>query len=146
MPVPGSGDVQFDLGKGKLTVDEVTDPNGPPANVLDIDLGFDISGTVSLPNWLRGKGKVCVYAHELGGSVNKSIGCADVDFSNSPPGEPKAVRKDWKVIIPPDANPPVLPDPQPDGSQVYNLVAVFTFGGQQTDIAAFVDIGTYLIN
>ena len=35
------------------------------------------------------------------------------------------------------------PDPQPGSSQVYNVIAVFTFEDQLTDIGAFVDMGKY---
>jgi hypothetical protein len=40
-----------------------------------------------------------------------------------------------------------LSDPPPaPGSTVYSLTAVFTFDGVLSDIAAFVDMGTYMIN
>ena len=145
MPVPGSDQVQFELGKGRFSVDSVTDPNGNPRDVLDLDLGFVISGSVSLPNWLEGTGQVCVYAQEIGGPVNKSIGCDNsLKFTRPTPAEPELVTTPWKVTIPPDST--VLPDPQPRGSQVYNLVAVFVFDDQLTDIGSFVDMGKYLIN
>lgn len=145
MPVPGSDQVQFELGSGRFTVDSITDPNGNPRDVLDLDLGFMISGTVSLPNWLEGTGQVCVYAQEIGGPVNKSIGCdRSLKFTRPTPAEPKLVTYKWEVTIAKDST--VLPDPQPGASQVYNLVAVFVFDDQLTDIGSFVDMGKYLIN
>lgn len=144
MAVPGTNQVQFDTAGGQFSVDSITDPNGTPADVLDLDLGFVIRGTVTLPNWLEGTGQVCVYAQEIGGPVNKSIGCdTSLRFTRTP-GEPKTVTKPWTVTIPPNST--VLPDPQPGASQVYNLLAVFVFDDQLTDIGAFVDMGKYMIN
>ena len=145
MSVPSSGQVQFNLGSGRFTVDSITDPNHAPRDVLDIDLGFVIRGTVYLPNWLVGTGQVCVYAQEIGGPTNKSIGCdTSLKFTRAAPAEPKLLRHDWTVTIAPGSK--ILPDPQRGGSQVYNLVAVFVFDDQLTDIGAFVDMGKYLIN
>ena len=144
MPVPGTNPVQFDVANGKLTVDAVSDPNGPPSNVLDLDLGFDITGTVTMPNWMEGTGQICVYAQEIGGPINTSIGCTTVKFDRTAQAEPKLTTKPWKVSIAKDSQ--VLPDPQPGASQVYNLVAVFVFDDQLTDIGTFVDLGKYLIN
>ncbi len=144
MAVPGTNQVQFDTAGGQFSVDSITDPNGAPADVLDLDLGFVIRGTVTLPNWLEGTGQVCVYAQEIGGPVNKSIGCdASLRFTRTP-GEPKTVTKPWTVTITPNST--ILPDPQPGASQVYNLLAVFVFDDQLTDIGAFVDMGMYMIN
>jgi len=146
MPVPGTDPVQFDVANGSFTVDSITDPNGNPSNVLDLDLGFVISGEVILPNWLEGTGHVNVYAQEIGGPVNQSIGSNDnpLTFTRPVPAEPGPATYPWKVTIPPNSN--VLPDPQPGASQVYDLVAVFVFDDQLTDIGAFVDLGKYLIN
>src|SRR5512135_150765 len=137
MTVPGSGQVQFTTGSGTFSVASVTDPNGAPADVLDLDLGFTISGAVTLPNWLTGTGQVCVYAQEIGGPINTSIGCTSLTFTRpTPPAEPATKAYGWSVVIPSNSN--VLPDPQPGSSQVYNLVAVFVFEDQLTDIGAFV--------
>lgn len=145
MAVPGTNPVQFNTAGGVFSVDSITDPNGSPADVLDLDLGFVISGHVTLPNWLEGTGRVCVYAQEIGGSVNKSIGCdTSLKFTRPSPAEPKSMKYPWEVAIPPNST--VLPDPQPGSSQVYNLVAVFVFDDQLTDIGAFVDMGKYMIN
>jgi hypothetical protein len=67
MPVPGTSQVQFNTAGCKFTVESITDPNGAPANVLDLDLGFEIRGKVAMPNWLEGPGNVHVYAQEIGG-------------------------------------------------------------------------------
>jgi hypothetical protein len=145
MAAPGTNQVQFNTAGGQFSVDTITDPNGAPANVLDLDLGFEISGKVTLPNWLEGTGQVCVYAQEIGGPVNQSIGCDQLRFVRpAPPAEPSTTDYAWTVTIPPNSN--VLPDPQPGSSQVYNLVAVFVFEDQLTDIGAFVDMGKYMIN
>lgn len=144
MAVPGTNPVQFNTAGGTFSVDSITDPNGAPADVLDLDLGFVISGKVILPNWLEGTGSVCVFAQEIGGPVNKSIGCdTPLKFTRTV-AEPKNKTYPWKVTIPPNST--VLPDPQPGASQVYNLVAVFVFDDQLTDIGAFVDMGMFMIN
>jgi hypothetical protein len=141
MGVPGSNQVQFVPTGGTFTVDAVTDPGGAPANILDVDLGFEVSGTVTLPNFLKGKGQVCVYADELGGTIDQRLApCADLDITGKS-GEPGATSYPWKIAFPGT----VLPDPSP-GSQLYHLAAVFLFGDQLTDIASFVDMGMYLIN
>ena len=145
MAVPDSSLVQFNTASSSFYVDSITDPNGAPADVLDLDLGFVITGRVTMPNWLEGTGKICVYAHEIGGDVNKSIGCDKVEFKRPvPPQEPDNEKKRWKVTVPPNSK--VLPDPQPGASQVYELVAVFILDDQLTDIGAFVDMGKYMIN
>jgi hypothetical protein len=57
MTVPGSNPVQFVPNSGDFTVDSISDPGGAPSNILDVDLGFVVSGTVTLPNFLSGKAK-----------------------------------------------------------------------------------------
>jgi hypothetical protein len=102
-----------------------------------------VTGTVQLPNWLNGKGKVCIYADELGGQIDQRLDpCTEFDVV-ADPNEPAQKTYSWTVTFPP--NPLVLPDPSA-GSQLYRLAAVFTFGDQATDIASFVDMGMYLIN
>jgi hypothetical protein len=86
---------------------------------------------------------VCIYADELGGPIDQRLQpCAEFDITASP-GEPSPKTYNWTITFP--GNPPVLPDPSP-GSQLYRLAAVFTFGDQSTDVAAFVELGTYLVN
>ena len=143
MSVPGSNTIQLvPAGATAFTVDEVTDPNGDPANVLDVDLGFAVSGTIVLPNWMNGSGHVAIYADEVGGPIDREIGAVDVAIVATG-GEPGLTTYNWTVNFP--GSPPVLPDPS-TGSQLYHLAAIFTFGGQATDIASFVEMGPYLVN
>ena len=143
MSVPGSNPIQLvPAGPAEFTVDMVTDPGGAPANVLDVDLGFKVKGTVKLPNWMNGTGHVAIYADELGGHIDKRIGLTTFAITASV-GEPKLKTYNWEIDFP--GNPPVLPDPS-TGSQLYHLAAVFTFGDQSTDIASFVEMGPYLVN
>src|SRR5205085_4889033 len=85
MSVPATGDIQFvPPGAAKLTVLSVTDPNGSPGNVLDVDLGFTVSGTVTLPNWLAGTATVCIWADEQGGAIDKALSpCATITLTAS---------------------------------------------------------------
>lgn len=130
----------------QIVVETMTDPNGAPANVLDVDLGFSISGRIDFPNWLSGKGNISVYADELGGRFDAKILTKDIDITAGGP-EGSVKHYPWTVTypanLPPGGTP--LPDPSP-GSQVYRLAVVFTFNGQPTDIAGFVELGTFLIN
>lgn len=142
MTVPGSSQIQFvPAGAAEFFVDSVSDPGGAPANVLDVDLGFKVAGRVKLPNWLNGTGKVCIYADELGGPIDKRLDpCTDIIITASKE-EPKLKEYPWEITFAGN----VLPDPS-TGSQLYHLAAIFLFGDQATDIAAFVDMGLYLIN
>jgi hypothetical protein len=145
--------VIFTPATGTFSVTAITvgsSPGGPAVgDAIDLDLGFVVSGTVSLPSWLPGsgtaQGQVCVYADELGGPFNQSIGCTSVSFSSpSPTDPPGLVTVDWYVAV--TAASSGLQDPQQGASQLYRLAAVFTYGPQTTDIAAFADMGMYLIN
>ena len=142
MPVPVTGPIQFvPPGGVYLTVDTVTDPGGAPAEVLDVDLGFQVSGTVVLPNWLGGTATVCIWADEQGGKIDKALSpCATITLT---PGitEPNPIVYPWSISF--RGN--VLPDPS-KGSQIYHLLAKFMYEGQATDIAGFADMGLYLIN
>jgi len=102
-----------------------------------------------VPEWLPGggtaKGNVCLYADELGGPIDQSIGCVEVDFTgpavvHDPPG---MLTVDWSIPVAPGSG---IPDPQAGFSQLYHLAVVFTYGPQTTDIAAFADLGMYMIN
>lgn len=153
MALPSTTPVSFTPAQGQFEVDTITlgtSPGGSPAGgTIDLDPGFMVSGKVSLPAWLPGsgtaQGKVCLYAEELGGPVNTSIGCTDVNFTGptvttDPPG---MLTVPWQITVTPNSG---LPDPQPGASQLYHLAAVFTYGAQTTDIAAFIDVGQYVIN
>ena len=51
MPVPGSSQIQFpSIVQSDFAVDQVTDPNGAPGDVLDLDLGFTVTGHIDFPN------------------------------------------------------------------------------------------------
>lgn len=137
-----SGDIQFvPPGGAKLTVDSVTDPGGAPANVLDVDLGFTVSGTVTLPNWLPGTATVVIWADEQGGPIDKALSPIATITLTPTATEPKLKPYPWTIPF----GPKVLPDPS-DGSQIYHLLAKFMYEGQGTDIAGFADMGLYLIN
>jgi hypothetical protein len=142
MAVPVTGPIQFvPPGGVYLTVDSITDPGGAPAEVIDVDLGFTVSGTVVLPNWLAGSGTVCIYVDEQGGPIDEALSpCATITLvpTNTEPN-PKVYP--WTISFPGT----VLPDPSP-GSQIYRLLAKFMYENQATDIAGFVVIGDYLIN
>ena len=142
MPVPVKGPIQFvPPGGVYLTVDDITDPGGDPVEVIDVDLGFTVSGTVVLPNWLAGTGTVCIYADEQGGPIDMALDPCFTLTIVSEKAEPKAKVYPWKIDFPGT----VLPDPHP-GSQIYRLLAKFMYEDQATDIAGFVVMGDYLIN
>ena len=57
------------------------------------------------------------------------------------------MRMNTTTALPATSQPLSDPSPPPpSGSMVYNLVAVFTFNGVLSDIAAFVEMGTFMIN
>jgi hypothetical protein len=129
-------------------VDQVTDPNGAPANVLDLDQGFAVIGHLVFPNWLAGTGNVSIYADQRGGGYDQKILSTDITIVASGP-EPALTRYDWTATYPTDlpSSSVGLTDPSPDpGSQVYRLTAVFTYNGAVGDVGAFVDMGPYMIN
>jgi hypothetical protein len=73
MTLPVHGAIQFVPPGGTfMTVDSVTDPGGAPSDVIDVDLGFQVSGRVVLPNWLAGTATVTIYADEQGGPIDKA--------------------------------------------------------------------------
>lgn len=153
MALPSSNPVSFTPATGSFEVDTITigtsAGGAAVAGTIDLDLGFLVSGSVSIPEWLPGsgtsEGQVCVYADELGGPFNASIGCTPVDFTAPPvvTDPPGTLTVDWSISV---DNSSGLPDPQSGASQLYHLAAVFTYGPQTTDIAAFVDLGMYMIN
>jgi hypothetical protein len=153
MALPSSNPVSFPAVTGQFTVSSITigsTPGGTAVGAsIDLDLGFLVSGSVSVPDWLPGTGtatgQVCLFADELGGPFNGSIGCVNVNFSVSSPSDPsKLVAVDWQITV--TAASSGLQDPQTGAAQLYHLAAVFNYGSQLTDIAAFVDLGMYMIN
>lgn len=142
MTIPVTGPIQFMPPGGTfLTVDEVTDPNGDPADVIDVDQGFTVKGKVVLPNWLSGKGTVTVYADEQGGPIDRALQPSATITLTASNTEPNPKIYLWTISFAGN----VLPDPS-TGSQIYRLLAKFMYEGQATDIAGFVVIGDYLVN
>src|SRR5262249_21227508 len=132
-------------------VDQVTDPGGAPAQVIDLDQGFAVKGHIDFPNWLEGTGNVSIYADQRGGGYDQKILTTNVTITANPTDPSGVTRYDWTVTYPNDrpATSTPLSDPSPpppSGSMVYQLTAVFTFNGVLSDIAAFVDMGPYMIN
>jgi hypothetical protein len=145
MTVPSSSPVPFVPPSGTFYVDSVTDLNGAAlGNNIDIDQGFQVNGHVDLPNWLSGNGQVCIYADELGGPIDKQLGCIAVPIAPDPTDPPGTTSYPWTVPFP--GNTPVLPDPAPGESQFYRVAAVFTYGSQLTDIQSGVEMGMYMID
>lgn len=144
MPVllPETSSLKFPSATGDLTVLEIDDASGNPTSSLDAHELFTVKGKVTMPDWMKGSATVTVYATEKGGPINEAIGSRDLTIDATPSDPSKIVPYDWTVDVVPDT----LPDPQPGKSQIYDLTAEFVFGGQPTDIAGFVEIGTYLIN
>jgi hypothetical protein len=133
-------------GAASFSVLAITDPNGTPTEVLDVDLGFVITGTVTLPNFLNGTATVCVYADELGGPFDNSIApCAQLTIQPARPiPDPSgSTTYPWTVTYVGSSG--VLPDPSTT-SQLYRLAAVFVFGDPALDIGSFVELGLFLIN
>lgn len=130
-------------------VDQVIDPSGAPAEVIDLDKGFTIKGHVDFPNWLAGTGNVSIYADQRGGGYDQKILSTDITITANPTDPADVKKYPWTVTYPnnlPSGSTP-LSDPSPaPGSMVYSLTAVFTFNGVLSDIAAFVDMGSYMIN
>lgn len=142
MTLPVTGQIQFvPPGGASITVATLTDPNGAPADVIDVDLGFTVSGTLALPNWLGGTATVAIWADEQGGPLDKQLtpqATITLVPSNT---EPNPMVYPWSITFPGNA----LPDPS-SGSQIYRLLAKFMYQNQATDIAGFADMGLYLIN
>jgi hypothetical protein len=141
MPLPATADVQFVPGTGKLDVDNLYDPSGNPVTVLDIDLGFTLKGRLELPGWLSGTGVVRLAADEIGGQFDDTIGETTVNITGATtPTDPPVITYDWQI----DVKYPTLPDE----TKMYQFGVVFAFqtpGGGHTDIAAFYDLGAYLV-
>ena len=136
---PGTQNADF-------VVDQVT---GAPAQVIDLDQGFAVKGHIDFPNWLSGTGNVSVYADQRGGGYDQKILSKDITITANPTDPPGTTLIDWTLTYPTDLPPTSTPlsDPPPaPGSSVYSLTAVFTFNGVLSDVAAFVDMGAYMIN
>jgi len=144
MALPQSNDVQFLPLIGKFRVDSMTDSGGAPANVLDTDVEHFVKGSVELPSWLVGNGEVSVYADELGGKFDGLIGTTPLNINGAAtPHDPATKTYNWTVRIAPNT----LPDPSPN-SGIYKMAVSFIFkspAGGHTDIASFVELGTFQV-
>jgi len=147
MAIPGTTGVQLSApGAASFSVTAITDPNGNPTEVLDVDLGFVITGTVTLPNFLQGTATVCVYADELGGPFDDAIApCAQLTIQPARPVPDPSGSTTYPWTVSYNGSSGVLPDPS-NSSQLYHLAAVFVFGDPGLDIGSFVDMGLFLIN
>jgi hypothetical protein len=141
MAIPATADIQFIPGSGKLHIDSLADPSGDPVTVLDIDVGFTLSGRVELPGWLSGRGVVRLSADEIGGPIDKEIGHADLVITGSTsPTDPPNVSYPWSISV--------ISPTLPDESKMYQLGLVFllqTPSGGHTDIGGFYDLGAFLV-
>jgi hypothetical protein len=127
-------------------VDQVT---GATAQTIDLDQGFAVKGHIDFPNWLAGTGNVSVYADQRGGGYDQKILSTDLNITANPTDPTGTTRYDWTLTYPtdlPSGSTPLADPPPAPGSTVYSLTAVFTFNGVLSDVAAFVDMGTYMIN
>ena len=127
-------------------VDQVT---GATAQTIDLDQGFAVKGHIDFPNWLSGTGNVSVYADQRGGGYDQKILSKDLTITANPTDPTNTTRYDWTLTYPtdlPSGSTPLADPPPGAGSTVYSLTAVFTFNGVLSDVAAFVDMGTYMIN
>ncbi len=144
MALPATTPVRFAAQAGTFFIDNLTDPNGDPGNVIDIDLGFTLSGRLELPGFLTGRGLVRLFADEHGGPIDQRIGQDTVAITGATsPTDPPNKTYRWSIAVAGTA----LPDPSPDSS-VYQLDVAFTFQnpvGGHTDIGAVYDLGTFLI-
>src|SRR5437773_12030047 len=129
MPIPDSSQIQLTApGNAKLTVDSITDPNGNPSNVLDVDLGFVITGTVIMPKFLTADSTVCLYADEVGGPFDAKVACTSVKFAVAVGEPPDTNTVNWTINYPADVL-KALPDPSA-GSQLYRLAVGVMYGDQ----------------
>jgi len=134
-------DIQFfPLPAGTFTVDNVVDNNGNPATVLEAALPFDVNGEIIIAagNAITGTATVTIYADQLGGPFDGSIGDTDVVI----PGDGTFP---WTVTVPGGT----LPDAPAGESNLYRLAAVLTMvnaGGVFTETSAFVDLELFRIS
>ncbi len=141
MTLPVNVPIQFIPATGTFRVESLIDPSGAPVTVLDIDLGFTLTGWFELPGWLSGKGVVSLAADQIGGPIDKVIGDVVVPIpgSNSP-NDPPLIRYPWSIHV----KAPTLPDV----SYMYQFGVMFAFqtlGGGHTDIGGFYDLGAFLV-
>jgi hypothetical protein len=122
---------------GDFCVDQVTDNNGNPATILDAALPFVVTGRIVITagNAITGTATVTIYADQLGGPFDQTIGSVSVLI----PGDGIFP---WTVTVPGGTLPA-------GGSNLYRLAAVFTMvnsAGTLTETSSFVDLGTFRIS
>ena len=139
---PATTPVQFGPPpKGTFVVDKLVDPSGDPVDVIDIDLGATLSGTVTLPGDLTGTGTVRLVAREIGGPFNGTVKSVSINLTGNPsPNDPKPIKYGWSLTF-------KSPD-LPDESKTYDMALTFVVtnpGHGHTDIGAIVDLGKILV-
>jgi hypothetical protein len=129
------------IQEARFTIEQLTDLSGGRTEVLDLDAGFMLSGSVTLPSWLRGKGDVQLAADEIGGQFDQTIGQAIVNVGGAmSPDDPPFVTYNWAITV----GSPVMPG----RDALYRLATSFRFetaDGEPTDIVAFYDLGVYRV-
>src|SRR5215471_14955998 len=95
-------------------VDQVTDPNGAPRRVLDLDLDFAVKGHIDFPAWMSGTGNFSIYADQHGGGYNEKILSTDITITATGT-EPTLTTYDWQANYPSDlpTGSTPLTDPSP---------------------------------
>ena len=93
------------------------------------------------PELLSGKGVVRLAADQIGGPIDKTIGHADISITgSSSPTDPPSVVYPWSISV--------VSPALPDEDDMYQLGLIFVFqtlNGGHTDIAAFFDLGAFLV-
>jgi hypothetical protein len=142
MAIPTTTPVQFGPPPtGTFSVDTFVDPSGAPINVIDIDLGASLSGSVTLPGDLTGTGHVRLAGDEIGGPFDGTVKEVTINLTGSAnPNDPMPVNYPWTLTF-------QTPD-LPDESKAYHFALTFVVtnpGQGHTDIGAIVDLGDYLV-
>ena len=128
--------------EGQFIVDELANPDGTPADQIDVEQSVRVKGRVALPNWLSGNARVCIYADEIGGTIHTMLGCVNIDVSAR--SDPGSVLYPWSTEVPENAS--VFAQTRPDSSKLYHLTATFRLEGDLTDVEAYVDMGNYFLS
>src|SRR6266496_4287520 len=117
---PVSDAIQFVPGAGTFVVERFVDPSGTPVDVVDIDVGFTVSGRIELPGWLSGQKLVRLAADQIGGPFDGSIGQQTVNITGSTsPTDPRIMRYDWSITV--------MSPTLPDRDEMYQPAVLFDF-------------------
>jgi len=140
--IPTNTPVQFGPPPtGTFFVDTFQDPSGAPVNVIDIDLGATLTGSVTLPGDLTGTGHVRLAGDEIGGPFDGIVKQVNITLTGNPqPNDPSPKNYPWTLAF-------QSPD-LPDESKAYHFVLTFVVtnpGQGHTDIAAIVDLGDFMV-